>query len=58
MYLKINVLFSAQDPNPLDPQHFGILDPDPQKVQKQRGIYIKFHHFDQFDKFQHTKKKK
>ena len=34
MVLKINgVEGSAQDPDPLDPQDFGFLDPDPQKYE-------------------------
>ena len=31
------VVTSAQDPDPLDPQDFGFLDPDPQKYADPKG---------------------
>ena len=39
-------LFSAQNPDPFDPKHFGILDPDPDPLKyadpDTRGVNIKY----------------
>ena len=32
LHSNINEMHSAQDPDSLDPQDFGFLDPDPEKI--------------------------
>ena len=34
------IFFSAEDPDPLDPQDFGFLDPDPQKYADPQVVYL------------------
>ncbi len=40
--ISIFIIISAYDPDPLDPQDFGFLDPDPQKYAKPRIQGVKY----------------
>jgi len=35
-FKNIHYLGSVKDPDPLDPQHFGFLDPDPDRIQGEK----------------------